>query len=86
MRCARYLTQQTADGRSFAMVTCDPNELVQPIHPKAMITILRPDDVTTWLRAPADEAVKLQRPYPSAQMKVLGPTFPTRGILEPITL
>lgn len=28
------------DGSSFAMVTCDPNELVAPIYPKTMITIL----------------------------------------------
>jgi putative SOS response-associated peptidase YedK len=32
------------EARYFAMVTCDPNELVAPIHPKAMITILAPDD------------------------------------------
>jgi putative SOS response-associated peptidase YedK len=36
--------QVTAKGPSFAMVTCDPNELVAPIHPKAMITILAPED------------------------------------------
>lgn len=78
--------QQTADGRSFAMVTCDPNELVAPVHPKAMITILHPDDVTAWLRVPADEAVKLQQPYPAADMQVRGPIFPTRGIQEPVSL
>ncbi len=26
--------QETQDGRSFAMVTCAPNRLVAPIHPK----------------------------------------------------
>jgi len=76
--------QQTVDGRSFAMVTCGPNELVAPIHPKAMITILHPSDVSAWLRAPADEAVKLQQPYCAAQMQVRGPVFPTRGIFEPL--
>jgi putative SOS response-associated peptidase YedK len=32
--------QRTAKGTGFTMVTCDPNERVAPIHPKAMITIL----------------------------------------------
>ena len=39
--------QATEAGNSFAMVTCDPNELVAPIHPKAMITTLDPVDVDT---------------------------------------
>jgi putative SOS response-associated peptidase YedK len=34
------------------MVTCDPNELVAPIHPKAMITILHESDWNTWLQGP----------------------------------
>lgn len=42
--------QHTKDGPSFTMVTCDPNELVAAVHPKAMITILEPEDVDTWLR------------------------------------
>ncbi len=36
--------QQLGDQRWFAMMTCDPNELVALIHPKAMITILHADD------------------------------------------
>lgn len=36
--------QTTAAGASFAIVTCDPNDLVAPIHPKAMITDLREDE------------------------------------------
>jgi putative SOS response-associated peptidase YedK len=66
------------DQRGFTMVTCDPNELVAPIHPKAMITILRPDDWDTWLHGSYDEAVALQRPYPADLMTVGGPVFPTR--------
>ncbi len=60
------------------MVTCDPNELVAPIHPKAMVTILRPADIDTWLRGNYDEAVALQRPYDAVVMDVRGPEFPTR--------
>ena len=36
--------QHTAKGAGFAMVTCDANELVAPVHAKAMITILHADD------------------------------------------
>jgi len=60
------------------MVTCDANELVAPIHPKAMITILRPEDYDTWLRGSYDEIVPLQQPYDASAMTVRGPVFPTR--------
>lgn len=70
--------QRTAEGPGFTMVTCDPNELVAPIHPKAMITILHPDDVDLWLTGSYDDIVSLQRPYPADAMTVRGPVFPTR--------
>jgi putative SOS response-associated peptidase YedK len=38
--------QQKVAG--FAMVMCDPNALVAPIHTKAMITILKPQDHGRW--------------------------------------
>jgi putative SOS response-associated peptidase YedK len=60
------------------MVTCDPNELVAPIHPKAMITILKPEDWDTWLHGSYEEVVALQQPYPAELMTVRGPVFPTR--------
>lgn len=71
--------QATDEGNAFAMVTCDPNELVAPIHPKAMLTILKPEDCETWLRGSYDEITALQRPYEAAAMTVRGPIFPTRG-------
>jgi putative SOS response-associated peptidase YedK len=70
--------QTTAEGNGFTMVTCDPNALVSPIHPKAMITILDPADVDTWLRGSYDDVVKLQRPFDPDRMTVRGPVFPTR--------
>ena len=71
--------QQTAKGAGFTMVTCDPNALVAPIHPKAMITILHPDDHERWLRGTYDDVVALQLPYPADRMTVRGPVFPTRA-------
>lgn len=70
--------QQTAKGAGFTMVTCGPNELVAPIHPKAMITILHPNDHERWLNGSYDDVVALQQPYPADRMTVHGPVFPTR--------
>lgn len=52
----------------FAFLTTEPNDVVAPIHPKAMPVILRPSDYETWLTAPADEAVQLQLPFPASDM------------------
>ncbi|WP_076071694.1 SOS response-associated peptidase family protein [Sphingomonas montana] len=70
--------QPTAKGNGFTMVTCDPNELVAPIHPKAMITVLEEADWDRWLTGSYDDVVALQRPYSSDRMTVRGPVFPTR--------
>jgi putative SOS response-associated peptidase YedK len=70
--------QRTAKGNGFTMVTCDANELVTPIHPKAMITVLEPADHERWLRGSYDDVVALQQPYPANRMTVRGPVFPTR--------
>lgn len=70
--------QRTQEGNGFTMVTCDANELVAPIHPKAMVTVLGPQDHDRWLRGSYDEVVTLQQPYPADWMTVRGPAFPTR--------
>ena len=70
--------QAIADKPGFAMVMCDPNELVAPIHPKAMITVLEPADHERWLRGSYNDVVALQRPYSAERMTVRGPVFPTR--------
>jgi putative SOS response-associated peptidase YedK len=62
------------------MVTCDANELVAPIHPKAMITILHEDEWDRWLTGSYEDAVALQQPYPADLMTVRGPVFPTRNV------
>jgi len=72
---------QPLDGgaRGFTMVTCNPNELVAPIHPKAMITVLAPEDHDHWLTGSYDDVVALQRPYSAERTAVRGPVFPTRS-------
>ncbi len=59
-------------GGAFAMLTCEPNALVAPIHPKAMPVILHPEDHDRWLTAPLGEVLGLAAPFPSQLMAVDG--------------
>lgn len=61
----------TEEGDAFAFLTCAPNPLVAPLHPKAMPVILQPDDYEKWLTGNAEEAVALAAPFPS-QLMVVG--------------
>jgi putative SOS response-associated peptidase YedK len=56
----------------FGFLTCEPNAIVRPIHPKAMPVLLTSrEEVETWLTAPAGEAFKLQRPLPDGELKIV---------------
>ena len=59
------------DLNVFAFLTCDPNNLVKPLHPKAMPLILMPDDYNRWLEGSYDDVVALQAQFPSQLMRVL---------------
>jgi putative SOS response-associated peptidase YedK len=61
----------TDEGRrAFAFLTCEPNPLVAPIHPKAMPVLLHPEDYSRWLDAETADACSLAQPFPSQLMKV----------------
>jgi putative SOS response-associated peptidase YedK len=72
--------------RYFAMVTCNANKLVAPIHPKAIITILRSGDYERWLKGSYDDVLAMQRPYPANQMTIRGSVFrPAKQASDPET-
>jgi len=53
------------EHKLFAFLTCPPNDVVKPIHPKAMPVILKPEDHDQWLTGSVEEALELQRPFPN---------------------
>src|SRR5690606_19214095 len=55
----------------FSFLTCEPNSIVAPIHPKAMPVILSGEQCSTWLTAPPEEALKLQCALPDDELEVV---------------
>jgi putative SOS response-associated peptidase YedK len=56
----------------FGFLTTDANAEVGAIHPKAMPVILRTEqEIETWMTAPAEEALTLQRPLPDGSLRVI---------------
>lgn len=50
----------------FGFLTCASNDVVRPIHAKAMPVVLTTEaDFEIWLNAPTKEAMTLQRPQPN---------------------
>ena len=56
----------------YESLTTEPNAEVGAVHPKAMPVILTtPDEVETWMTAPTDEALELQRPLPDGSLRIV---------------
>jgi putative SOS response-associated peptidase YedK len=56
----------------FGFLTTEPNDIVAPIHPKAMPVILTTmAEIDTWMTAPAEEALKLQRALPDGVLAIV---------------
>jgi putative SOS response-associated peptidase YedK len=61
----------TDQGKCFAFLTCEPNEVVRPVHPKAMPVILHDEDFDGWLSGEYESVCALASPYPSQLMGVV---------------
>jgi putative SOS response-associated peptidase YedK len=60
------------DGERFmAFLTCEPNETVRVVHPKAMPVMLDPANFSQWLESPRVDACELAQPFEDARMRVL---------------
>lgn len=58
----------------YGFLTTSPNEIVAPIHFKAMPAILTtPDEVDLWLTGSWDEVRHLQRPLPGNMLVIVEP-------------
>ena len=57
-------------GKAFAFLTCEPNEIVKPVHPKAMPVVLHDEDFDGWLSSEYDSVCALASPYPSQLLAV----------------
>jgi putative SOS response-associated peptidase YedK len=67
----RWRDKATGDIlESFALVTTDPNELLEPFHNRCPL-ILEPKDYDRWLAPalPSRLPVDLVRPFPAEEMK-----------------
>lgn len=62
--------RQSERGAVYAFLTCEPNEMIAPLHPKAMPVILSPADYDAWLHADWDQAKALAVPFPAHAMVV----------------
>jgi len=60
------------EHRLFGFLTTDSNDVVGAIHPKAMPVILTTKaEIEQWMTAPAQDALKLQRPLADGVLKIV---------------
>lgn len=53
----------------YSFLTCEPSEVVRPIHAKAMPVMPTTErEIDQWLNAEVADAIILQRPLPADQM------------------
>jgi putative SOS response-associated peptidase YedK len=75
---------ETAEHHLFAFLTTESNDVVRPIHAKAMPVLLTTEEeCDRWLSGTVEEAVALQRPLPPEKLHIVATGNKTDGILLP---
>lgn len=69
--CFAGIWRSTEVGKAYAFLTCEPNPLVAPLHPKAMPVVLHEADYERWLQGDYAEACALAQPFPSQLMSLV---------------
>jgi putative SOS response-associated peptidase YedK len=60
------------EHRLFAFLTCAANDVVRPVHAKAMpVMLTTPEACDAWLTGTVEEAIALQRPLPPAELRIV---------------
>ena len=62
---------ETGEHLLYSFLTCEPNAVVAPIHPKAMPVILGNGAAEAWLTAPTNEAVALAEPLDNSLLRIV---------------
>ena len=63
---------EAGDHLVFAFLTTEPNAEVAPVHEEAMpVLLLNKGERETWLKAPMNEALALQRPAQNGSLKIV---------------
>ncbi|MEZ5995848.1 MAG: SOS response-associated peptidase [Hyphomonadaceae bacterium] len=63
--------REDGEHRLFAFLTTEANDLVRPIHARAMPVMLTGQEIDAWLDGAEPEALALARPFPEASMKIV---------------
>ena len=58
-------------GPFMAFLTCDANETVGAVHPKAMPVMLRPTQAADWLEGTYGDACALAIPFADSDMRII---------------
>lgn len=71
---------EAAEHRLFAILTAQSNDVVRPVHAKAMPVLLTTaQEWDIWLTGTAGEAAALQRPLPEGSLRVVATGARTDG-------
>lgn len=63
---------EVGDHEIFAILTCEANAVVRPVHAKAMpVMLTRPEQWRAWLEAPTEIAVTMACPAPAEDVALV---------------